>query len=123
MKKLLAGLGLGLATSVALAGTAFANDCANLSRTPPPCYTAPGGCTTPVFDGHWAFLPSLEGPSAPPIWVFSAPENFTNGKTDALTAQGNISSGGAVCATPNRQFDPTLQGVHGVLSSEQCWFG
>ena len=113
---------MSVAVTAALAGTAYANDCANLSRTPPPCYFTADGCTTPVFAGNWAFLPSLE-PGAPPIWVFSPPANFTNGKTDALTANGNINSNGAVCATPNRQFTGDPSTLHGVLSGAQCFGG
>jgi hypothetical protein len=102
----------------ATAGPAFANDCANVSRAPAKCgYT----CDGIVAVGNWVWLPSLPGGiNNPPIWGFGAPENFTNGKTDALTANGNANSGGAVCATPNRQFTPTLEGMHGVLSSEAC---
>ena len=122
MKKLLAAVGMTVAASAALAGSAFADNCANLSRTPPPCYFTADGCTTPVFAGRWAFLPSLEK-GTPPIWVFSPPANFTNGKTDALTANGNINSGGAVCATPNRQFTGDFSKMHGVLSSDQCGLG
>jgi len=109
---------LAVAGVAVTAGPALANDCANVSRKPAACgYT----CTGPVIVGNWAWLPSLNpAPDTPPIWVFFAPENFTNQKTDALTENANAKSGGAVCATPNRQFNPTLEGMHGVLSAEAC---
>jgi hypothetical protein len=75
-----------------------------------------------VIVGNWLWLPSVDA-TAPPIWAFLPPANFTNGQSDALTALANAKSGGAVCATPNRQFDPTLAGMHGVLSSEACGIG
>ena len=113
---------IGAVAVIATAGTAFANDCANFSRVAPACFYSSSGCTTPVVRGNWVFLPSIEA-DLPPIWGFGPPANFTNGQSDALTALADLKSGGAVCATPNRQFDPTLAGVHGVLSTDACWFG
>jgi hypothetical protein len=107
---------------IGTAGVAVANDCANFSRVAPACYYSQSGCTSPYVRGNWVFLPSVDS-SLPPIWGFGPPENFTNGQSEALTALADLNSGGAVCATPNRQFDPTLAGVHGVLSTEACWFG
>lgn len=112
----------GAGAVLAMAGTAFANDCANFSRVAPACFYSASGCGAPVIRGNWVFLPSIDS-SLPPIWGFGPPSNFTNGQSDALTALANLKSGGAVCATPNRQFDPTLAGVHGVLSTDACWFG
>jgi len=116
-----AGVAVGL---LATAGTALANDCANFSRVAPACYYSQSGCTSPYVRGNWVFLPSID-PSLPPIWGFGTPANFTNGQSDALTALADLKSGGAVCATPNRQFDPTFTftTVHGVLSTDACWFG
>ena len=114
--------GAAAAALAATAGSAFANDCANFSRTAPACWYSDTGCTSPVVRGNWVFLPSIE-PDLPPVWGFGPPANFTNGKTDALTALGNIQSGGAVCATPNRQFTGDLSTIHGVLSTDQCFFG
>lgn len=110
---------LAVAAVAVTAGPAFANDCANVSRAPAACGFS---CTGPVVVGNWVWLPSVD-PTAPPIWGFGSPANFTNGQSDALTALANAKSGGAVCATPNRQFDPTLAGMHGVLSSEACGIG
>lgn len=118
-----ATIAVGVAAALAAtAGTAFADNCANFSRVAPACYYSSDGCTSPYVRGNWVFLPSID-PSLPPIWGFGPPANFTNGQSDALTALADLKSGGAVCATPNRQFDPTLAGVHGVLSTEACWFG
>lgn len=113
---------IGSAAVLAMTGTALANDCANFSRVAPACYYSSSGCSGPVVRGNWVFLPSIDA-SLPPIWGFGPPANFTNMQSDALTALANSKSGGAVCATPNRQFDPTLAGVHGVLSTDACWFG
>ena len=113
---------IGTGAVLAMAGTALANDCANFSRVAPACYYSQAGCTSPVVRGNWVFLPSIDS-SLPPIWGFGPPANFTDGQSGALTALADLKSGGAVCATPNRQFDPTLAGVHGVLSTEACWFG
>ena len=113
---------IGAGAVLAMAGTAFADNCGNFSRVAPACWYSQSGCTAPVVRGNWVFLPSID-PSLPPIWGFGPPANFTNGQSDALTALADLKSGGAVCATPNRQFDPTLAGVHGVLSTEACWFG
>jgi len=113
---------IGAGAVLAMSGTALANDCANFSRVAPACYYSSTGCTSPYVRGNWLFLPSVDS-SLPPIWGFGSPANFTNGQSDALTALADLNSGGAVCATPNRQFDPTLAGVHGVLSTDACWFG
>lgn len=113
---------IGAGAVLAMSGTALANDCANFSRVAPACYYSSSGCSSPYVRGNWVFLPSLDS-SLPPIWGFGPPANFTNGQSGALTALADLKSGGAVCATPNRQFDPTLAGVHGVLSTDACWFG
>lgn len=123
IRRTLVTVGVMTGITAAMAGSAFADNCANVSRPAPACYTSDTGCTTPVIDGRWAFLPSLEGPDAPPIWVFGSPENFTNGQSSGLTQLANTKSGGAVCATPNRQFSPDLSGMHGVLSGEACGIG
>lgn len=117
----------GVVTSVAagamlLAGSggAWASDCANVSRAAPDCGAT---CTSgPVIHGRWVWLPSVGLPVL--AWGFESPDNFTDGKTDALTAQGDAASGGAICATPNRQPDwaspDPFAGMHGVLSSDAC---
>jgi hypothetical protein len=99
---------------------AWADDCANVSRAAPECGMT---CTAgPIVQGRWVWLPSVGVPLA--AWGFETPDRFTDGKADALTAQGDAASGGAVCATPNRQPDWTspdpFSGMQGVLSSDAC---
>ena len=118
-RALVVGTGV-VAGMIAMAGTAFAHDCANFSRAAPAC-AADNSCGLFYTVGNWLWIPSVD-PSAPPIWGFMPPDNFTNGKSDALTAWANQQSGGAVCATPHRQ--PTsLDNLQGVLSGAACFGG
>ena len=73
---------------------AAADSCANFSRSAPACNLS---CTTPVIQGNWVWLPSID-PAAPPAWGFAPPGgpdsvgfgfpgangNYTDGKTASL---------------------------------------
>ena len=88
-------LGIAGAIVAVTAGSAFADNCANVSRPAPACWASATCAPGPIFVGRWVWLPSLE-PGAPPVWGFGAPDNFTNGQSDGLTQLANAKSGGAV---------------------------
>lgn len=97
------------------AGTAFADDCVNVSRNTNPAQATSGGKTmsTPFGDvvvkGHWVYLGD--------VWLFVTPGtqslldgavdtsglpgaegNFTNGKGDGLLEVSGAASDGRRCA-------------------------
>lgn len=113
---------VGLATGALLAvgvGSAWADDCSNVSRPAPPCAMS---CTAPVVTGNWVWLPSIGIPE--PTWGFAPPGaldsqliglpgrrgNYTNGQTDDLLGIAAAHSS-RVCSTPTRTTDP-----HGINS-------
>lgn len=102
-------------------GSAFADDCANVSRAAPPCGMS---CTAPVIEGNWVWLPSIGEPF--PAWGFAPPGaadsvtfglpgangNYTNGQaSDLLGVAGQHNT--SVCSTPNR----TSSTLHGIVSA------
>lgn len=107
--------------ALALAGVAFADSCANVSRAPAACGTT---CTAPVIDGNWVWLPSID-PKAPPIWGFSPPGSITseqfglpNANGNYLNQQGNASwlhENSALC-TGNGNASNVHQTDHGIQS-------
>lgn len=66
-KKSLAVAGATVAL-IMIAGPAFANDCANVSRPAPACGTS---CSAPVISGNWVWLPSIGVPEL--AWGFATP--------------------------------------------------
>ncbi len=116
MKLRIAGSVLGLVMALGIAGTALADDCANVSRATPSNISADSG---PVIRGNWVYLPSVD-PSAPPIWGFITPGtdlsafgitqpdangNYTNGKTVALLGVS------ANCQNPGGTSRQTSNGI------------
>lgn len=116
---------VGLASAALLTvgvGSAFADDCANVSRAAPACDLS---CPAPVTVGNWVWLPSIGAPEA--AWGFAPPGaadsvnfglpgssgNYTNGAADDLLGVAAQHSSG-VCTTPNRTTDPS--DAHGVIS-------
>ena len=93
------------------ASAALADNCFNLSRSSGGLSADPHAFTSPVFVGHWVWLPSVGVPL--PYWGFEPPTNYQNGNPDAwllaktpyCSAGGFVSPGG----TP-RTYD------HGVQS-------
>lgn len=93
------------------AGTAFADNCFNVSRPSQGLSSDPSDFTQPVFVGRWVWLPSVGVPM--PYWGFEAPDNYLGGtggpwllsKTPYCTAGGIL----AYDAT-SRTYD------HGVQS-------
>lgn len=75
MNKILVGSALSLAMLVGSASAAWANHCANLSRTA-------GDTALFTEKGRWFLVPIPELGGA--TWVFGSPDNFMNGQGDAL---------------------------------------
>lgn len=116
MKLRLGGTGLGLLAALGVAGTALADDCANVNRATSPNVTSD---SRPVATGNWVYLPSVD-PSVPPIRGFIRPGtdlsglgitqpdangNYTNGKTDALLGVS------ANCTKPGGTSRQTSNGI------------
>ncbi|HLY86729.1 MAG TPA: hypothetical protein VKO84_09530 [Gaiellaceae bacterium] len=110
-------LGASLVAALALAGVAYADSCANVSRAPAACGMS---CTSPVFEGNWVWLPSIGIPE--PAWGFSPPGSVTSQEIGLPNANGNyldqsgnaswLLENSAICAgnVPNRQT------AHGIQS-------
>ena len=106
--------------ALALAGVAFADSCANVSRAPAACGMT---CPAPVIDGNWVWLPSIGEPV--PAWGFSPPGSITSeqaGLPDAngnyVNQQGNFSwlhENSALC-TGNGNASTAHQTDHGIQS-------
>jgi hypothetical protein len=69
-----------LAMSV-FAGTAFSDNCFNLSRTSAGLSTNPADFTSPYTKGRWVWLPSVGAPI--PAWGFEVPANYQHGNVNA----------------------------------------
>jgi hypothetical protein len=97
--------------------------CNNVSRPPAECGA---NCPEPVFNGNWAWLPSVFGPEAPQTWVFVPPGslqeldptapigqkgNFQNGTSDALLLN-------SVC--DSEQALSSRQNEHGIQLLGPC---
>jgi hypothetical protein len=117
MRRRFLGAGLGVVLALAVAGTAFADSCANVSRAPAACGWS---CQGPVIQGNWVWLPSIGAPIyawgfAPPGTVDStgfgfpgANGNYTNGFTSSLLGHSAYCLKGV---NPNRS--------HGIVSGCQ----
>ena len=93
MRRRFLGAAFGVALAVAVAGTALADSCANVSREPAACGWS---CQGPVIEGNWVWLPSIGAPVY--AWGFAPPGaadstgfgfpgangNYTNGFTSSL---------------------------------------
>ena len=88
MHRRLLGITGGLLLSLAVAGTAFADSCANISAAPPDCHP---GCTEPVTRGNWVWLPSIGVPFE--AWGFAAPGGPESVEHDSPGANGNYTDG------------------------------
>ena len=111
------------------AGAAYADSCANVSRSAPAGFTESTIYTAPLVQGDWLWIPSLSsifgGTTAayPPYWgkitpgtadsvLLNAPDqngNYTNGKTVSLLGVS------AVCNTSSQAF-VVRQTDHGIQS-------
>lgn len=111
------------------AGAAYADSCANVSRSAPAGFTESTVYTAPLVQGDWLWIPSLSaifgGTTAdyPPYWgkitpgtadsvLLNAPDqngNYTNGKTVSLLGVS------ALCNTSSQAF-VVRQTDHGIQS-------
>jgi hypothetical protein len=66
---------------VRFAGTAFSDNCFNLSRTSAGLSTNPADFTSPYTKGRWVWLPSVGAPI--PAWGFEVPANYQHGNVNA----------------------------------------
>jgi len=90
MRHRVLGIILGGVLAVALAGTALADSCANVSRAPAPCGLS---CQGPVIEGNWIWLPSTGDPNAPYAWGFAPPGGFDSTTFGFPGANGNYQNG------------------------------
>jgi hypothetical protein len=131
-------LAAAIASVAALAGpiAAQASSCSNFSRPAPACNLA---CTSPVVEGNWVWLPSIQVPVA--AWGFAPPGtpdsqafgfpgsngNYPNGQTASLLGMSafcNNGGGGVLFKRQDGAFvivmnggDPSL--LKGVWSGCQ----
>jgi hypothetical protein len=89
-RRRLLGATTGIVLSLAVAGTAFADSCANISASAaaPACHPT---CATPVIRGNWVWLPSIGVPFE--AWGFAAPGGTESVNNDLPGANGNFSNG------------------------------
>jgi hypothetical protein len=114
MRRRLLGISFGVALSLAVAGTAFADSCANISRAAPACDPT---CSAPVIRGNWVWLPSIGVPF--PAWGFAVPgggESVANGFPGA---SGNYQNGFSESLLGHSAY--CLKGIntdksHGIVS-------
>jgi hypothetical protein len=90
-------------------GTAFANDCVNLSRPFNP-NTQEG-----EVKGRW--LPIDEPFLGGETWLFLSPDNFMNGQDDAILGNAACPAGRLVGQSKG-EFEPA--NLHGIWS-EECF--
>ncbi len=83
---------------------AFADDCANLSRG------AGNAVPWETTRGRWFFIE----PDIGQIWVFGVPENFQNGRADALLENSGACNGARLLG---QSKDDQLSGIW----SEECF--
>ena len=104
----------GTILAVALAGTALADSCANISRAPADCGW---NCSGPVIQGNWVWLPSI-GVQAY-AWGFAPPGAFDSVNFGFPGAHGNYTNGFTESLLGHSAY--CLKGVntdksHGVVS-------
>ncbi|HJP88757.1 MAG TPA: hypothetical protein VJ850_06990 [Candidatus Limnocylindrales bacterium] len=114
MRKRALGAGFGVALSLLVAGTAFADSCANISRAAPPCGMS---CTEPVVSGNWVWLPSVGVDFA--AWGFAPPGGDESVANSLPGANGNYLDGFSDSLLGRSAY--CLKGVntdksHGVVS-------
>jgi hypothetical protein len=108
------GAGFGVILALALAGTALADSCANISRAAPACGMS---CTHPVVTGNWVWLPSIGVDFA--AWGFAPPGSDESVANGLPGANGNYTNGFSDSLLGHSAY--CLKGVntqksHGVVS-------
>jgi hypothetical protein len=76
LRKLCVGVAVCAAAVFGPASAAFADNCYNASRPSGGLSANPADFSSPVFKGHWLWLPSVGVPLA--AWGFEVPENYQN---------------------------------------------
>ena len=114
MRRRLFGITGGLVLSLIVAGTAFADSCANISRAAPDCHP---GCAAPVIRGNWVWLPSIGVPFE--AWGFAAPGGTESVNNGLPGANGNYTNGAGESLLVNSAY--CTKGVntdrsHGIVS-------
>jgi hypothetical protein len=113
-RRRLIGTALGVALSLAVAGTAFADSCANVSRPAPDCHP---NCTAPVITGIWVWLPSIGVPVE--AWGFAVPGGTESVNAGLPGSSGNYENGFSESLLGHSAY--CLKGVnadksHGIVS-------
>lgn len=121
MSRRLFGVVLGTVMALGIAGSVFADSCANVSRAPAPCGFT---CTTVVTEGNWVWLPSLTNiniPASvlPPFWGFAPPGGPDAALIGTPGAGGNYQNGFSEWLLGHSAY--CLKGVnagkaHGIVS-------
>lgn len=88
MRRCALSTALGLLLALGVAGTAFADDCLNVSRAPAACGMT---CTGPVIEGNWVWLPSVG--ETVPAWGFAVPGGANSVGFGFPGANGNYQNG------------------------------
>jgi hypothetical protein len=104
----------GVLMSLVVAGAAFADDCANVSRAAPACGMS---CSAPVVRGNWVWLPSIGEQF--PAWGFAVPGGPAATGAGAPDANGNYQNGYSEWLLGHSAY--CLKGVntdksHGIVS-------
>jgi hypothetical protein len=88
MRRRIVGAGIGVALSLAIAGTVLAGSCSNISRPAPDCGLA---CNEPVIHGNWVWLPSVG--EAEEAWGFEPPGTDESVEAGLPGQHGNYQNG------------------------------
>lgn len=107
-RKLLVAIPMTAAAVLLGPASAWANDCANLSRG------AGNAVAWETSRGRWFFIE----PDIGPIWVFGVPDNFRNGTADALLEGSAACNGSRLLGQAHDVLDPRQP--KGIWS-EQCF--
>jgi hypothetical protein len=108
------GVAVGAILAFAVAGSALADSCANISRAPAPCGS---DCTAPVIVGNWVWLPSVGEQTWG--WGFAPPGAFFSTTIGFPGANGNYQNGYSSSLLGHSAY--CLKGVnqtksHGIIS-------
>jgi hypothetical protein len=100
--------------SLAIAGSALADSCANVSRAPADCGW---NCAAPVVEGNWVWLPSVGASMF--AWGFAPPGGPDSLLVGAPGASGNYLNGFSASLLGHSAY--CLKGVnqtksHGIVS-------
>jgi hypothetical protein len=108
------GVAVGAVLAFAVAGSALADSCANVSRAPASCGWT---CTGPVIEGNWVWLPSVGAQEY--AWGFAPPGAFDSVTFGFPGTNGNYQNGYSSSLLGHSAY--CLKGVnqtksHGIVS-------